>query len=263
MVIPKINGGGKGTLSRMRPSTTNLYRILLLPVIGGCFLPFAWAGTNASIVAFSGTPLRTASAPLRAAAPSASVRTGLQRQMRETMRSMSRLYGIPAGLMRAISLVESGIHHAPWPWTLNVYGTAYRYRSAAATSAAVHRFLNQGITVVDIGPMQVDWQYHHRFFQRVRSAVNPLTNISEAARILRADYRKTGSWSDAVGLYHGGGAQRQQGYIRNVLHHWTARNRTTSLAGTIMVPHLESAALTHTHAIVAIQGATAPAGKPS
>lgn len=137
-----------------------------------------------------------------------------------TMRVVSSMYGVPRGLLRAISLTESGMSGRPWPWTLNVYGQAYRYVNEKQTVTAVRSFLARGITMVDIGPMQVDWQYHGWRFGSVRAAANPLRNVAVAARILRDAYTKTGSWVAAVGQYHGGDTTRQQHYIHLVMARW-------------------------------------------
>ena len=142
------------------------------------------------------------------------------RLIASTMRVMSSMYGVPRGLLRAISLTESGMSGKPWPWTLNVYGQAYRYTNEKQTVAAVKRFLARGITLVDIGPMQVDWQYHGWRFGSVRAAANPLRNVAVAARILRDAYAQTGSWVSAVGQYHGGNTARQQQYIHQVMTRW-------------------------------------------
>jgi hypothetical protein len=136
------------------------------------------------------------------------------------MRVVSTMYGVPNGLLRAISLTESGMSGLPWPWTLNVHGRAYRYTNEKQTVAAVRKFLARDITLVDIGPMQVDWQYHGWRFGSVRAAANPLRNVAIAAEILRDAYAKTGSWVAAVGKYHGGDTTRQQLYIHQVMTRW-------------------------------------------
>lgn len=133
-----------------------------------------------------------------------------------TMEAMSRLYQIPSGLLWAISLTESGMGGSPWPWTLNVYGKPYRLTNWSSTVDAVKGFLSRGIQLVDVGPMQVDWQYHGWRFGTVGAAAQPLRNIAVAAAILREDYEKTGSWRAAVGLYHGGGQARRRRYINAV-----------------------------------------------
>ena len=175
------------------------------------------------------------------------------RLIASTMRVMSTMYGVPRGLLRAISLTESGLSGKPWPWTLNVYGQAYRYTNEKQTVAAVKGFLARGITLVDIGPMQVDWQYHGWRFGSVRAAANPLRNVAVAARILRDAYAQTGSWVSAVGQYHGGNTARQQQYIRQVMTRWRTpawgwRNTSGLARGINVIPVKNSTivALTNT-----------------
>ena len=46
--------------------------------------------------------------------------------------------GVPLALMRAVTRVETGRDNAPWPWTLNIAGTPYRF---ATRQAACHALL--------------------------------------------------------------------------------------------------------------------------
>lgn len=159
----------------------------------------------------------------------------LATRIEAAMSAVSHLYHIPIGLLHAISLTESGIDGSPWPWTLNVYGVPYRFQSASQTKTAVKSFLAKGISVVDIGPMQVDWKYHHQQLENVTAAVNPLRNVAVAGRILKTDFDQTGSWVSAVGLYHGGGAQRQDTYVHEVFSRWH-RYPNTSVDTTVEIP---------------------------
>lgn len=221
-----------GLYGQRRRWITSFMLLSALPVTG-----LADTG-NAGIVAL--TPLssyqRTAIAPSHHSVTASIAQSGemavsehtppqtkLSVRMESAMQAVSRLYQIPLGLLHAISVTESGIDNQPWPWTLNVYGVPYRFTSATQTEQAVKNFFQRGIALVDIGPMQVDWQYHHRQFGHLAAAINPLRNIAVAGRILKNDYDQTGSWRAAVGLYHGGGPQRQATYIRQVFSRWNHR----------------------------------------
>ena len=246
--------------------------IALLCIIAGASLSTESLAESTGIIALDNLPQQTGSmtAPRQGKRPSTGKRhryfyrptvairadspvTGLQGQMESAMRAVSALYHIPMGLLRAISLTESGMRGRPWPWTLNVYGVPYRYADARQTIAAVKSFLRRGIQLVDIGPMQVDWRYHAQHFAAVPAAVNPLRNIAVAGRILRNDYDQTGSWTAAVGLYHGGGPNRQSRYIHQVFERWSGPSETA--------PALDDAqAVTATHlSIVALQSAPSSA----
>ena len=227
----------------------------LLAMMTALPAPCAWSG-DTGIVALSGmggisgrsTKPRLSSLPdaAPAAAPT-SFRSVMRRLnpgskphesqlITSTMHVVSSMYGVPRGLLRAISLTESGMAGKPWPWTLNVYGRAYRYVGEKQTVAAVRNFLARGITMVDIGPMQVDWRYHGWRFGSVRAAANPLRNVAVAARILRDAYTKTGSWVAAVGQYHGGDTVRQQHYIHLVMARWRTPDASGNMPGINLIP---------------------------
>lgn len=114
----------------------------------------------------------------------------------------SLAYGIPQGVLFAIATTESGLNNRPWPWTLDVDGTPYRYANRAQTVAATRRFLQEGHTRIDIGPMQVDWRYHGAMFPSLASVTHPFMNIAAAGRILAHLEAQTGNWWGAVARYH-------------------------------------------------------------
>jgi hypothetical protein len=111
-------------------------------------------------------------------------------------------YGIPRGILYAISVHESGKNGDPWPWTLNVDGTGYYYNSRIQECDAIKTFLKNGAQFIDIGPMQMDWEYHGNMFLNVWQATNPEVNISASAFLLNKLHKETGSWHKAVAYYH-------------------------------------------------------------
>ena len=80
--------------------------------------------------------------------------------------SAARAHGLPADILYAVALTESGKvvdrsrTRRPWPWTLNVGGTGYFYASREDAHRALQGFLDQGKRSVDIGLMQVNWRWH-------------------------------------------------------------------------------------------------------
>lgn len=111
-------------------------------------------------------------------------------------------YNIPKGILYAISVHESGKNGKPWPWTLNVDGASYYYNSRIQECDAIKIFLKNGAQFIDIGPMQMDWEYHGNMFLNVWQATNPEVNISASAFLLNKLYKETGSWHKAVAYYH-------------------------------------------------------------
>jgi soluble lytic murein transglycosylase-like protein len=143
-------------------------------------------------------------------------------------RRVAAAYGIPSELFYAVALAESGTHIAslraarPWPWTLNVQGEGRYYSSRQAAVDAVHQALANGRRSVDIGLMQVNWQYHAAALRSVESAIDPYHNLEVAAGILAECFGARGDWWAAVGCYHApGDANRAARYRHRVKRIWS------------------------------------------
>ena len=137
--------------------------------------------------------------------------------------SVAQQYGIPADVLYAIALTESrhtlgpGIAR-PWPWTANVQGKPYYFRSRQEMSSFLNKLLRQGNRKFDVGLMQISWRHHGHRFDSLDQAIDPLTNLQAGAAYLRYLTRKQGM-EKAIGMYHTGEAgpvSRQQQYKRMV-----------------------------------------------
>lgn len=122
-------------------------------------------------------------------------------------RYIAEIEGVPASVLYAVALTESGItlesrKHHPWPWSLNVEGRPFRYRTRIETWRALNALLAKGVTRVDIGLMQVNWAYHRNALGDPWKALDPYHNLQVGAAILRAQFLVTGDWWQAVGRYH-------------------------------------------------------------
>ncbi len=135
---------------------------------------------------------------------------------------------IPPVILYAIALTESGKtlrsnKYRPWPWTLNVAGVPRRYSTRKAAWKGLLFYLQQGIKSIDIGIMQVNWKYQHKKLGTPWQALEPVNNTQTGARILSAEYKKTGLWKTAIGRYHSPGRKpvqqkRAENYARRVLN---------------------------------------------
>ncbi|CAK1327463.1 lytic transglycosylase catalytic [Burkholderia pseudomallei] len=115
--------------------------------------------------------------------------------------------GIPSVVLFAVALQESGMRIRgrliPWPWTLNVVGTAYRFRTRGAACIALHAALSRvGATRIDVGLAQINLGYQGRRFDRPCDALDPYRNLAVAAVILREQHALGDDWLVAVGRYH-------------------------------------------------------------
>ncbi|CAM8846117.1 Transglycosylase SLT domain-containing protein [Burkholderia pseudomallei] len=114
---------------------------------------------------------------------------------------------VPSVVLFAVALQESGtrLHGRliPWPWTLNVAGHAYRYRTRASACRALRVALPiVGATHVDVGLAQINLGYQRERFTDPCEALDPYRNLDAAATILREQHATGDDWFVAVGRYH-------------------------------------------------------------
>lgn len=116
--------------------------------------------------------------------------------------------GVPAWVLYGVALQESklklGDATVPYPWTLGVRGRGERYGSFHAAKAALERHLQAGVRNIDCGAMQINWHWHSDKLAHPARALHPYANLAIGAAILQRHFMATGSWDEAVGLYHTG-----------------------------------------------------------
>ncbi|MBD9357348.1 transglycosylase SLT domain-containing protein [Methylomonas albis] len=122
---------------------------------------------------------------------------------------------LPAEVLYSVAVTESGQKLRsgklrPWPWTLNVAGKAQRYPTRLAAWQGLTEYLQQGVDLIDIGIMQVNWRYHREQLGSPWQALEPFHNTRTGARILKLEYQKTGTWKTAIGRYHSPGSKTKQ-----------------------------------------------------
>ena len=103
---------------------------------------------------------------------------------------------IPSTVLFAIALQESGIHVRgrllPWPWTLNIAGTPYRFATRqAACHALLQALARHDAKRVDAGLGQINLGYHGQRYSTPCEALDPYRN-----------HAVTGDWVSAAGRYH-------------------------------------------------------------
>lgn len=120
-----------------------------------------------------------------------------------------REYGVDYDLLQAVSAVESGkwneLHNAyvAWPWTINVKGRGYYFKTRDEAVAAVKKYQAQGISSIDVGCMQINLKYHGKAFSSVEEAIEPANNVKYGAKFLRSLYaRNHHDWEQAAKKYH-------------------------------------------------------------
>jgi hypothetical protein len=117
---------------------------------------------------------------------------------------------VPAPVFYSVVLQESGLtrngRFHPWPWTLNVDHTPYRFDTREEAEAALADFIAANHRIA-VGLGQIYLPSHgHRFRNPVR-LLDPRLNLEYAAHLLALEYRWThrnggGNWWTAAGRYH-------------------------------------------------------------
>ncbi len=145
----------------------------------------------------------------------------------------------PTGLLRAIGTVESGRPDrvtgqlAPWPWTIDANGSGHMYQTEAEAIAAAQSFLQQGITSLDIGCMQVNIREHPHAFASLAQAFDPMANVFYAADFLKRLKQQMGNWQQAIAAYHSETPSLGTPYANQVLARW--RGQTGGQTGLPLV----------------------------
>lgn len=115
--------------------------------------------------------------------------------------------GIPSAVLYAVALQESGARLngrlVPWPWSLNVAGTARRFATRAETCAALHEALRETpLTRIDAGLGQINLGHQRHRYVRPCDLLDPYRNLALAAEILREQHTPGEDWLLAIGRYH-------------------------------------------------------------
>jgi len=114
--------------------------------------------------------------------------------------------GIPDGLLKSIGFAESGRtvggKRVAWPWTVNAQGQGHYFDSKQDAIAFVQELQAGGVSVIDVGCMQVNLHYHPKAFASLDDAFDPAVNVAYAAKFLTWLEDETNDWATASQYYH-------------------------------------------------------------
>jgi hypothetical protein len=137
-----------------------------------------------------------------------------------------RDFGLPAGLLTAIGVVESGrwqpalLRTTPWPFAIDAGGDDFTMESADAAIAKVEALRADGSQSIDVGCFQINLAQHPDAFATLAEAFDPDRNARYAARFLVSLKLRTGGWDSAVAAYHSGFAELGEPYRQRVYAAW-------------------------------------------
>jgi hypothetical protein len=148
-------------------------------------------------------------------------------QCRAAIAAAERSFAIPAGLMMAIGVVESGRRGPdgridPWPWSIDAEGSGQTFATRPQAIAAVQALQARGVRSIDVGCMQVNLLHHPDAFPTLDAAFDPAANAAYAARFLRDLHAQAGTWPAAAALYHSATPALAEEYRRKVMAAWPA-----------------------------------------
>jgi hypothetical protein len=123
-------------------------------------------------------------------------------------------------VLAGIALNESAYDGRPWPWTLNIAGRGYFFRTREGAYHVIQYLLSQERCDFDIGIMQINWCYHHQRFSSAWEALAPATNIRVAEDILNENYSKTHSITEAIAYYHSANPELGREYVSRFVQHF-------------------------------------------
>ncbi|SOE74785.1 Transglycosylase SLT domain-containing protein [Burkholderia sp. OK233] len=122
-------------------------------------------------------------------------------------------------VLAGIALNESGLNGRAWPWTLNVAGRSFFFRSREDAWRAIESLRAAGRCDFDVGLLQVNWCYHRQRFASTWDALAPATNIRVAESILNENYSRTHSVAAAIAWYHSANPVPGQAYLARFARH--------------------------------------------
>jgi soluble lytic murein transglycosylase-like protein len=122
---------------------------------------------------------------------------------KEILRASQR-YDIPAGILYAVGLTETGRKGSLQPNALNIEGKALFPKNRTEAVSAFHEARREGRKLIDLGCMQINHHYHGNQFGSIEDMLDPRRNVDYAARFLLSLHARHSTWSMAVARYHAG-----------------------------------------------------------
>ncbi|MCC6306544.1 MAG: transglycosylase SLT domain-containing protein [Rhodobacteraceae bacterium] len=131
-------------------------------------------------------------------------------------RSAAVAAGVPADLLLAVALAESGRRRdgrlRPWPWTVNDGTAGHWFATRAEAEAFAADLARAGRESYDVGCFQINRRWHGAAFASPAAMFDPEGGARHAADFLARLARRLGSWEAAAGAYHSRTPARAEAY---------------------------------------------------
>lgn len=123
---------------------------------------------------------------------------------------------IPAGMLLAVALVESGTDGTPNPYAISADGRAIMARSPQDAARHLRDRTGKLRQNTYVGCMQLSVSVHKGQFSPLERIVEPRENVWYAGRLLLRLHGEEGSWKAALARYNGTSPRRAQAYVCKV-----------------------------------------------
>jgi hypothetical protein len=152
---------------------------------------------------------------------------------RPVIAAAERAEKLPRGLLGAMGRVETGRagpdgQVQPWPWAVQANGKGSLHPTREAAIRHVKTLQRRGLQRIDAGCLQINLMYHPQAFGSLEEAFSPEANARYAARFLRQLHGRSGSWMQAVALYHSARPELGLAYRGRVERALTGRSGSAS-----------------------------------
>ena len=122
-------------------------------------------------------------------------------------------------ILAGIALNESNYRGRAWPWTLNVAGQGFFFKSREEAYKAIETLLARERCNFDVGLMQVNWCFHGKRFASAWDALAPATNVAVAEAILTENFARTDTVAKAIAYYHSANPNPGRTYLTRFARH--------------------------------------------
>lgn len=120
------------------------------------------------------------------------------------MQRASARHGVPLAILYAVGMTETGGAGYLKPYAMNAAGKSYIATSAAEGLRKLEEYRAQGVTLVDLGCMQINYRWHGEKFASPAQMFEPERNVDYAARFLAELKQRHGNWTMAAARYNAG-----------------------------------------------------------
>ncbi len=170
------------------------------------------------------------------ASPDAASRDAPTTLCAEAVAEVEDRLGIPAQLLSAIALAESGRWDpvrrmsVSWPWTVYGEGRPHFSPDKRSAIAKVRSMMARGVRNIDVGCLQINLFYHPDAFDSLDEAFDPAANTAYAGDLLLRLRNTHRSWSRAIAFYHSSTRKLAIPYLRRVQQLWLIEHRRAAVA---------------------------------